>query len=115
MNLYFAVYLGLGKNFKKPKERRETSDRSRPQRGLKNTEVGEKCCTGMWGRSLRRNKNGSVRKSSMNGFESSKSGTESASSAELTAIPGFESEDKLPEWKMAVGMLRKLQPHDPSQ
>ena len=66
---------GLGKNFEKPKERRQTSEWSRPQRALKNAEVGEKCCTGMWGRSLRHNKNGSIRKSSLNGFKSSKSVT----------------------------------------
>ena len=112
-NQFVFCCLGLDKNFEKLKAgRSQTSDWSRPQRGLKNTEVGEKCCTGMWGRSLRRNKNGSVRKSSISGYESSKSVTKSASSAGLTDIPGFESEDKLPEWKMSVKIP---QPHDPSQ
>ena len=76
-----------GKNFE------QSNEWNRPQRGLKNTEVDEKCCIGMWGRSLRRNKNGPVRKSSINGFESSKSITESASSAGLPAISGSGSED----------------------
>jgi hypothetical protein len=106
----------LGKHFGKPKGRRQTVDWNRPERGLENEKDGEQCC-GMWGRSLRNVKNGSVRKSSINGFESAKSVMESASSAGLTTIPGSEGEDKLPEWKTySLGMRKKFQqPNDPSQ
>ncbi len=165
----------LGKNLENTKGKQQIIDWSRLQRGLKNTENAETCCTGMWGRSFRNRKgrslrkspvnivelpqrmskvrgsavsgqslqnnhhgssrkdeiakpccgmwgrslrpikNGSVRKSSINGFKSSKNVIETASSGGFTTILGPENDDKVAE-KKPVRMLRKsLQPNDPSQ
>lgn len=103
----------LGKNVEKPNEKRQTIDWSRSQTGVKNAGIAGSCCTGMWGRSLRNTKNGSFRKSSVNGLESPKSDKEIASSAGLTTISGPPSENRR---KKPVRMLRKsLQPNNPSQ